>query len=413
MSSAKRILVPIVALVLLLASRGAAAATPGGHDFTPEVKTLARVAACLDSTSPVPAGYDKAVVDAHCQKVQAAVAVWRKKWLDKAVPFLAGLLGTNLPTTVIYPFGGGDLITLLAVYPDALDYTTLSLEGMGDPRPISVLAGSDGKARQLLGKRLAATRGVLIALLKMAWNTTIQLSKDSNAAGKDVLPTVLVQALLALEAHGYEVVDARFFKLDDSGKEIYLDDAAIATADAELDDEEAKLRRRKTVEENTLQVGAFTNVELRFRKRGVPGAPVKVFRHIAADLSDGVLKRSPGPLRFLAALAAAAPGGEISAMTKAASYLLWMTGFSQIRDFLLGHMRQMVSDDTGIPPRFAQPAFKQETYGTFAGAHFPFAPKAVAAEMVRLWKNSPKRPLPMRFGYPDDQGHPHLLFTHK
>ena len=53
-------------------------------------------------------------------------------------------------------------------------------------------------------------------------------------------------------------------------------------------------------------------------------------------------------------------------MTKAASYLLWRDNFSTIRDYLLDNMEFMVSDSTGIPPKFATKAgFVQEAYGKF------------------------------------------------
>ena len=43
-------------------------------------------------------------------------------------------------------------------------------------------------------------------------------------------------------------------------------------------------------------------------------------------------------------------------MTKAASYLIWNSGFFAIRDFLLQNMAWMVSDSTGIEPKAAKKA---------------------------------------------------------
>ena len=40
--------------------------------------------------------------------------------------------------------------------------------------------------------------------------------------------------------------------------------------------------------------------------------------------------------------------GEVAAITKAASYLLWRGDFSRIRDYLLDNMVWMVSDSSGI-----------------------------------------------------------------
>ncbi len=43
------------------------------------------------------------------------------------------------PRTVVYPFGGGDLLSALLTYPDGLEFTTLSLEHAGDPRRLKDL----------------------------------------------------------------------------------------------------------------------------------------------------------------------------------------------------------------------------------------------------------------------------------
>jgi hypothetical protein len=242
----------------------------------------------------------------------------------------------------------------------------------------------------------------------MAWNTTIQLSANSNAVGKDVLPGVLVMTLVALQAHGYEPVSARYFRVNPDGSLAYLSDADVAAADAHPDANAAE-RARKARDENVVQVGPFNDIEITFRKRGDANAPVKTFRHLAADLSDKGLARDPGPLKYLEGK------GLISAMTKAASYLLWLRYFETIRNYLLAHMNMMVTDDTGIPPRYARPAgFTQETWGEFEGAYFGNGGQAeMQREMRELWKTNPKRKLGFRFGYPDNAKHTHLLFTYK
>jgi hypothetical protein len=383
---------------------------PRAADFTAPVRTLWAVAACGGDAAP--AGWDAKVVSAHCAALDKVADGWRTKWLSKAGPFFAELLKGGYPETVVYPFGGGDLLTVLAVYPDATEYTTLSLEGMGDPRAIDRLAppaGADEKTAKksatLLKKRLDKVRGVLSAQLKMAWNTTIQLSNDSSEAGGDTLPAILTQALLAMDIHGYEPLEARYFRIEASGALVYLTDEDVAAWDAE---QQKLVGKKKKKGENDLQVGAFTNVEIVFRKRGDAAAPRKVFRHIAADLSDGALEKNPGVLAHLA------QKGSIAAMTKAASYLLWLKGFGKVRDYLLAHMQVMVSDDTGIPPRYAKPAgFAQECWGEFHGAYFGDGNPDVQKELKQFWKEHSKGKLPFRFGYYDNAGHTHLLYTHK
>ena len=394
----------IAVAVAVAAAPAPAAAAP--RDFTAEAKALFAVAACGDAP---PAGYDAAVVAAHCKDLGKHVASWKANWRDQAAPFFQGLLGGKYPPAIVYPFGGGDLSTLLVVYPDATEYTTLSLEGMGDPRPIATLsggAGADAAARsRKLAVQLAKIRTLVGPNLGWAWNTTIQLSIDSSETGLG-LPGILVLALVALGANGYEPVEARFFTLGAKGAVVYLEQRDVDAWDAGTA-AAAAARPGKHKPTNAVQEGAFNNVELVFRKKGDPAAPKKTFRHITGDLSDGGLAKQSGPLDHLA------QKRDIAAMTKAASYLLWRDTFGKLRDYLLGSMKHMVSDDTGIPPRYSRPAgFTTEIWGTYTGPFFDWARGPVANEMVQLFRGN-KRPQPFRFGYYDGAKRAVLMYVHK
>jgi hypothetical protein len=151
---------------------------------------------------------------------------------------------------------------------------------------------------------------------------------------------------------------------------------------------------------------ASSNSELLFRPAGAgDSAPTRVHRHIAFNLSDGPLTTDPRVIKHLEAK------GKVVAMTKAASFILWSSGFNKIRNYLLGNMEYMVSDATGVPPRYAKKAgFVQETYGLFTG---PFLEAGVkdAEDFCDLWNSQPRRNLPFRYGYPDVDRHFHLLIT--
>jgi hypothetical protein len=107
-------------------------------------------------------------------------------------------------------------------------------------------------------------------------------------------------------------------------------------------------------------------------------------------------------------------------MTKAASYLLWREDFSRVRNYLLKHMVLMISDSTGIPPRWASKAgFVQETYGAFE-VSFLEASEEHNKDFKELWSAQPRRKLPFRYGYIDGvkdgekpAGRSHLLVTRK
>jgi hypothetical protein len=154
------------------------------------------------------------------------------------------------------------------------------------------------------------------------------------------------------------------------------------------------------------QDSAFANVEIKFRPRGEPTAPVRTYRHIVANLDDTHMQADDRVLKHLARK------GKVSVMTKAASFLLWYDDFTQIRDYLLSHIAWMISDASGIPPSFADPAgFEQVTYGEFTGTYFTPEGRDRHGEMVKLWASQPHRELPFRFGYPDNAKHNHLMIT--
>src|SRR5262249_40947762 len=140
-------------------------------------------------------------------------------------------------------------------------------------------------------------------------------------------------------------------------------------------------------------------------KAGDAKAPLIVHRHFAANLGDKVFKGSALQKHLVAK-------GKVAAMTKAASYLLWESYFSVIREYLLQNMVWMASDSTGIPNKWAKKAgFVQTTYGTFTAPFLDEANKQVGEDMVKLWESQPKRRLAFRYGYPDVDKHIHLMIT--
>lgn len=351
-----------------------------GLDFIDEARLLFRVAACGPS-GELPSRFDAAVVARHCTELGHAYDDYKRSWVDVAKPFLGTLRPKDLPTTVVYPFGGGDLVTALATFPDAREITTISLEPAGDIRPI------DRLPPEKLAHELAVHRSHLERLFEKAHSRTDNLEKEAQTD----LPGEIVFDLAALVVHGDEPVSLRYFKLRPDGSAAYL-------TQADLD---AQAHHPGALRD------LFQNAELRFRS-GTDG-PVVVLRHIAFNLDDAHLKADGSLLAHLSAK------GKVAAMTKAASHLLWNDHFSSIRGWLIDHTDWMISDSTGIPPRYAQPAgYTQDTYGTFDGpALFGLYDKRDAEDLKRLFKSEPTRDLAFRYGYPDQAGHAHLVVTRR
>jgi hypothetical protein len=353
-----------------------------GADFAAQAKVLYRVAAC-GASGDVPARFDANVVAKHCDELSRAYADYRKSWVDVAEPFIAALRPKQLPGVVVYPFGGGDLVSALATFPNASEITTISLEPAGDVRPIDRLTAD------FLGHELAVHRSHLERLFEKAHSRTDNLEKES----KTELPGEILFDLAALVVHGEEPVSLRYFRLKPDGSLAYVTQADIDAA-------------KRPGERHAL----FANAELRFRRAGSADAPVQVLRHVSFNLDDAHQKLDPSLQAYLMAR-----GGKVAAMTKAATHLLWNDHFSVIRGWLVDHTDWMISDSTGLPPRIAGPAgFTQETYGTFDGpSPFGDPDKRDSDDLKKLFASQPSRDLPFRYGYPDKDGHAHMVVTRR
>lgn len=364
---------------------------PAGQDFGDEARLIYRVAACAGDGA-VPAPLDAQVVEAHCRALRPLMDKYRRIYLHQAQPFLAKLRPADLSHTVVYPFGGGDLLSALTAYPDATEITTLSLEYAGDPR----------RARTLDKVRLEKD----LALLRRATNQVLTLDDSASESliqtQRGGLPGQLSFFLIGLAVHGYEPVSLRYFRIEADGAPHYLSAAEVKALEGQRP---PKLNSWWKVPDFS---PAFANLELTFRPVGAaPGAPLRVHRHIAADLGDDALGKDARVLRHLEAK------GHVAALVKAASYLLWAEGFARIRDYLLAQADFILSDSSGIPPRYAQPAgFVLETYGRFEGTFIP-SRASEAAAFRKLWREQPRRELPFRFGYADVKKQPHLLVTRR
>ncbi|MDB4954132.1 MAG: hypothetical protein JWO36_1701 [Myxococcales bacterium] len=347
------------------------------HEFIDDAKALLVVGACAEGTAPIKAE----VYEAHCKKIRAAQQDYKAKWLVPAGEFFHANVPANIPKTVVYPFAGGDLATALTVFPDADEITTISLEPAGDPRALTRLGDKRLRAP------LAIVETELSSLYRYNYSKTMNMI-DAMRVGQ--LPTQLIFSLSALATHDYEPTAMRYFELTPDGDIRYLTDTDLTKLD--------KIKDPRKL--NT----ALSNVELRFRK---PGGREQVYRHIMANLEDAHLKKAPAVLNHLI------KKGRVSAMTKAASYLLTFNEFKTMRTYLADHVDWMVSDSTGLPPAQGTAAgFEYETWGTYEVSNMKEG-ASVTPSWKKLYAAQPKRPLAFRFGYPDAKLHNHLIIMRK
>jgi hypothetical protein len=374
-----------------------------GADFTAEARRLYQLVACQDRAPLADEAMAK-VADRHCGWVTEKLAAYRERYIDGGRAFFDEIEPDDLPATVVYPFGGGDLISSLAAFPDADETTTISLELAGDPRRITTLS-----ARQL-DSSLSQLRAELGGTLSVGSNTSVNLSSSQQ----NDLPAQVSSFLLGMAAAGFEPVGMRYIQLQDDGSIHYVTAEEIAAADGTVaatrggeKGKGARARKGDWTDPNFSE--AFAHVEIEYRKAGDPTDRVRVHRHFGWNLHDTEMDAAPQLLRHLE------QKGKVTVLVKGASYLLWRGDFSRIRDYLLGHLGWMLSDSTGIPPMYATRAgMVQDTYGRFSGAFLEGAEakgKRHSDDFRALWAKNKKRRLPFRFGYVDAGKNAHLVVT--
>ena len=165
----------------------------------------------------------------------------------------------DLPKAVVYPFGGGDLVTALATFPNADEFTTISLESAGDVRGVGSIAAKDHRPS------LDSTYDNLRRLFVVSHSKTTNLRAGSHSS----LPGEIAFALVAFSVFDYEPVSLRYVRLDAQGKVTYLQPSELAPN-----------------RDNKDGPNPFANVEITFRSRLDAKAPLRVYRHFAANLDD-------------------------------------------------------------------------------------------------------------------------------
>lgn len=185
-------------------------------DFIADAKLYYRVVAC-GNAEPLPAGIDQAIVDKHCAEMAKRYASFTEKYITPARAFFADKRPATVPTTIVYPFGGGDLASALVTYPDAREVSTISLEHAGDPTRLAKL--DKAKLRTALSNYRAAIEG----LLSLNDSTTENMRKLETGG----IPGQLSFHLTGMTALGFEPVSLKFFNLDPTGTIHYLTQADI------------------------------------------------------------------------------------------------------------------------------------------------------------------------------------------
>lgn len=248
------------------------------------------------------------------------------------------LVGT--PRTVVYPFGGPDLLYVMSLFPDTSRYVLLGLEPAGG---LPDLENSEPAA--VVNSLPRHAKSLETQLLHGYFITKDMKTDFSNGPLQGVTPVLL---------------------------------SALGLSNATI---------------NGIQsVGAGGNpaVEIDF---SLPGWGRKTVIYVSGDLSNGGFKG--GYQSWLSY-----SGSGSVAYFKAASYLMQDGNFTSIRNWVLSNCRAVVQDDSGIPySAYDQSKWDLHLFGRFDGPISFFSKHNQPSLQAAYAAAGPRTPLTFGSGY--------------
>lgn len=287
------------------------------------------------------------------------VNAWRDKELGPLVPACR---------TLMYPFGGPDILNAYQFFPACGSYVLFGLEQLGTVPKLDALTAADAD------RLVADLREALSDLFTRHYFITKSMETElSGSYVNGTLPVVLLM-LARLDAH---LVSVERVTLAENGLEV--SDVRVAA--------------------KTPAAAAASAAVRAYRVTFVPAGSDRqqTAIYFRAKAENGGLKQVVAS--YLRSLAPA------TTMLKAASYLLHDSQFSQVRSVILDSSTAILQDDSGMPYRFFKtPDWNVRLYGQYSKPiqdfNYGFQPDLQAAYTSA---NPPE--LPFSYGYHWRDGH--------
>jgi hypothetical protein len=210
---------------------------------------------------------------------------------------------------VFYFFSGPDFLYANQFFPNATTYILAGTEPIGPLPDVGRFAGP------ALSPVLHDFETGLNSVLRFSFFITKDMKTDLQ---RDNLKGTLPIFYVFLARAGKTITDITFVVLDKKGDPRISAPGPGPNGDA-----------------------VIPGVRITFT--GAPGSAPQTLYYFTTDLSDGAIHSQPGFMKFCA------QQGLGDSLLKSASYLMFESGFSASRDFLLTHSRFIVQDDSGIP----------------------------------------------------------------
>ena len=282
---------------------------------------------------------------------------WRNKHFPEGIPDTAALF---------YPFAGADFLYANAFFPHSKSYIMIGLEPIGKLHRCDTMKMKDFLAY------LEKIRSALYYSNQLGFFRTESMEKDLK---QQTLDGTLPLLVFYIRKTGHRLTGITYFNLDQEGKIVPC--------------------RQDT---------STTGVRIDFCDSTMK-KPQSLY-YLSFDLSDKNLTKHGELLQFVKS------SGKQFCFIKAASYLMFTSGFGVMRNYILDQETAILQDDSGIPYRFFKHSnWNVSLYGTYTQTIDLFKYKFQPDLQAAYEKQETTHPVPFRIGYNVKFNETNLLFA--
>jgi hypothetical protein len=310
----------------------------------------------VPETSPLAPLMRDPAWQAHAAFFEEQFSKLNLRQLDKLHAWQQTFLPESLQPipVVFYMFSGPDFLYADQIFPNAAVYVLCGKEALGpppDPLHIANLSGALGNLENAMKSSLNTTYFI-------TKNMKVDLHEQNLNGVLPILYTFIARA-------DKSITNVTFGSLNSGG---VFEEAAPGK-----------------------KGGSIPGVRIRYTDNQSGNSATLYY--FTTDVSDGGIKASPGFLRFCQRL------GTGASLLKSPSYLLFESGFTTIRNFILDHSNLIVQDDSGIPLDYFDPnRWNLRLFGVYLGPIEIFKQHYQIHLREMFDQNNPP-PLDFGFGY--------------
>jgi hypothetical protein len=276
---------------------------------------------------------------------------------------------------LFYPFAGADFLNAYTFFPQADTFVMIGLE------PAGTIPDFNEQSKDSVNRYFNKINTSLHAILNFSFFRTKSMAVDLK--NEEIDGTIHLMLLFIVRT-GNSITDIKYVATKSNGELVHYNSIDEAKQDT--------LRNR--------------GIEIEFF--GADSVMKKAY-YFSVNLADDVLKKNTPFIAFVDGLK------PYNTYLKSASYLMYNSYFSEIRDHLvLGNSKHVLEDDSGMPMKFFTPeTWDVQLYGSYERP-IPMFSMHAQADLKEAFKDSTKvKPLPFGIGYSYRPGTSNLLLATK